>query len=245
MHSSVLQNEDYIKFSDENTVEVIALGRLDEAITKNESKAAEFDTKDDDGKPVKRMMEYPSLSKDEMLALDRSKAASYNNTGKIPFTCVVNPWDEAEMQRFSGGQSAKTIMEAALAAKKTLNEAKGPSLSRPVIKKFDLDAKKLLEAMPKAGTAKTLADFNKVVKGLGKDATAMKAKTDKVHATIIEAATKDLDDADAALGTGDTAAAKKILDKLAPALKGTDLEARAKELVAKLKAAAAPAEPAK
>jgi hypothetical protein len=245
MHSAVLQNEDYIKFSDENTVEVIALSRLDEAISKNESKAGEYDAKDDEGKPVKRMREYPSLTKDEMLALDRSKAASYNNTGKIPFTCIVNPWDEAEMQRFSGGQSAKTIMEAAVAAKKSLNASKGPSLSRPVLKKFDLDSKKLLEAMPKAGSAKTLTDFNKVVKGLGKDAAAMKPATDKVLATILEAVTKDLDDAEAALGGGDAAAAKKILDKLAPALKGTELEARVKELLTKVKEAAAPAEPAK
>jgi hypothetical protein len=99
--------------------------------------------------------------------------------------------------------------------------------------------------MPKAGSAKTLTDFNKVVKGLGKDAAAMKPATDKVLATILEAVTKDLDDAEAALGGGDAAAAKKILDKLAPALKGTELEARVKELLTKVKEAAAPAEPAK
>lgn len=245
MHGSVLQNEDYIKFSEANTVEVLALGRLDEGIQKGDPKAAEYDAKDDDGKVVKRMREWPSLTKDEINALNSSKAGQYNNTGKIPFTCIVNPWDEAEMQRWSGGQGAGTIMEAVTAAKKTLNAAKGPSLSRPVLKKFDADAKKLTDGMEKAGVAKTLSEFQRVVKSLGKDAVAMKPRTDKVLAVILEAATKDLDDAEASLGAGDPAAAKKILDKLVPALKGTDLEARGKELLAKVKAAAAPPEPAK
>ena len=154
MHSSVLQNDDYIKFSDANTVEVISLSRLDEGISKNDPKAAEFDAKDDDGKPVKRMLSYPNLTKDEMLSLNRSKAGTYNNTGKIPFTCIVNPHDEAEMQRFQGGQSAKSIMEAVATQRKVLNEKFGPSLSRPVIREFRADAKKVLDAMPKSGVAR-------------------------------------------------------------------------------------------
>lgn len=243
MHSSVLQNEDYIKFSDENSVEVLCFGRLDEALQKQpeDARVQEYDSKDEDGTTVKRMVAWPSLTKDEIYKLNSSKGASYNNTGKIPFTCIVNPWDEAEMQRWQGGTGTKAIMEGVLAAKKTLNAAKGPSLSRPVLKKFDVDSKKLLEAMPKAGTAKTLTEFNKMVKGLGKSETGMKPRTDKVLAAILEAATQELDQADAALGSGDAAAAKKILDKLAPALKGTDLETRAKELLAKVKAAAEPA----
>lgn len=248
MHSSVLQNEDYIKFSDENTVEVLALGRLDEAFTKEpgSAKVAEYEVKEADGKVVKRMVEWPSLTKEEIYALNSSKAGSYNNTGGIPFLCIVNPWDEAELQRWSGGQSTKTIMEAVLAHKKTLNAAHGPSLSRPVVKKFDVDAKRILDALPKAGAAKSLTEFTKVVKSLGKDAVAMKPKTDKVLATILEAVTAELDDAEAKLAAADVPGAKKILDKFSSALKGTELEGRVKELLAKAKAAAAaPPEPAK
>ena len=244
MHSSVLQNEDYIKFSEESTVEVIALGRLDEAFSKEpeNSKLAEYDAKDSEGKPVKRMVEYPSLTRDEMLALDRSKAATYNNTGKIPFTCIVNPHDEAEMVRFSGGQSSKTIMEAVAVQTKVLNEKFGPSKSRVVIRKIDADSKKLLDAMPKAGIAKSMTDYTKIVKSLGKEAEAYKDRTDKLLAAIVEDAAKQLDDAESKLGEGDVAGAKKILGKIGSSLKGTDLEARAKELADKAKeAAAAPA----
>jgi len=241
MHSSVLQNDKYIEFMNDNGVDVIALGRLDEGISKNDPKAAEFDTKDEEGKPVKRMLEYPSLTKDEMLKLNSSKAATYNNTGKIPFTCIVDPHDEAEMQRFQGGQSAKGLMEAVSAAKATLNTKFGPSISRSVIKKFDGEAKKITDGLEKAGAAKSLGEFNKLVKAMGKDAASIKARTDKVLAVLIEAATKDLDEAAAKLDSADVPGAKKILDKLAPVLKGTDLEARAQELVAKAKAAAAPA----
>lgn len=239
MHGSVLQNEKYIEFAEENTVEVIALGELQKGIDKGDPKAAEFDDKDDEGNPVKRMFEYPSLTKDEMLKLATSPAAAYNDTGRIPFTCLVNPHDLKEMQRFPGGQSAKTLMEAALLQKKRLNEQYGPSLSRATLKKFDAGAKKIADELPKSGAAKAMVEYRKLEKSLGKEVPAgMKERTEKLMALVLEAATKELDDAEAAIDSGDVGGGKKILAKLAAALKGTSLEARVGELNEKAKAAA-------
>ena len=88
----MLQNEKYIEFANENTVEVVALGRLDEAIQKNERKAEEYDAKDESGKPVKYMVEFPGLTREEIIALHQSKASTYNDTKGIPFTAIIDPF---------------------------------------------------------------------------------------------------------------------------------------------------------
>lgn len=239
MHSSVLQNDKYIEFSQENSVEIIALGRLDEGISKNDPKAAEYDAKDEEGKPVKYMVEYAGMTRDEMLALDHSKAATYNDTGKIPFTCIVDPYTEKEMQRFSGGQSAKTLMEAVATQKKVLNSEHGPSLSRGTLTKVNAETKRITGALEKAGVAKSMADYRKLEKSLAKEGDAIKKKIEPVLDAIVEAATKDLDEADAQLGAGEVGEAKKILGKLgSKTLAGTSLEARYKELMDKVAAAA-------
>jgi len=96
VHGSVLQNKKYIKFAYENTVEVLALSRLDEGIQKGDKRAATYSG--DDGKEY--MVGWPNLTAADISSMCSSKAGSYNNTGKIPFTCIVNPHDEAEMVRF-------------------------------------------------------------------------------------------------------------------------------------------------
>ncbi|MCG3133093.1 MAG: hypothetical protein HMLKMBBP_00186 [Planctomycetes bacterium] len=248
MHGAVLQNEDYISFSNENTVEVLALGRLDEGIQKNDPRAAEYDAKDADGKPVKYMVSWPGLTKEEIFALNSSKAGSYNNTGGIPFTCVVNPHDEKEMQRWQGGQSAKTIMEAVATHKKTINAQFGPSLSRGTIKKIEEEGKKIAASLEKGNLAAAAADLKKLQKSVsgkdGKVPEGLKPRLGKVEDALVEAIGKVLDEAEGLIGTGDAAGAKKSLAKVAAAAKGTSAEARVKELEAKIKEMA-PAEPAK
>ena len=117
MHGSVLQNKKYIKFADENTVEVIALGRLQEGIDKKDRKA---ETYEDKKTGAVYLVEFPGLTVEQMLALATSKAGSYNNTGKIPYTAIVNPHNEEEMSYLPGGISGKQLMEAVEEAK-TLN----------------------------------------------------------------------------------------------------------------------------
>lgn len=237
MHSSVLQSEKYIEFCEENTVEVLALGRLDEAIQKNEPKAAEYDAKDEAGQPVKYMREWPGLTKEQMIALASSKAASYNDTRQIPFTCFVDPWTEKEMQRFPGAQSAKTLMEAALVQKQKLVAEHGPSTSRVVLNKVTAEAKRIVDGLPKAGAAKSMAEYRKLEKSAAKETDTVKKRLEPALQAILDAATADLDQAESLLGGGDVAGAKKIADKLVKPLDGTPLADRAKELAEKIKAA--------
>ena len=82
MHRSVLQNEDFAKFTYENAVDVMSLSRLDEGIEKKDEKSHTYDTVDADGKPVKYLVEWPNLTIEEMYAFRRTKAGQYNNTSK-------------------------------------------------------------------------------------------------------------------------------------------------------------------
>ncbi|MFH0944691.1 MAG: hypothetical protein V2A76_05790 [Planctomycetota bacterium] len=93
MHSAVLQNKKYIKFADEGTVEVISLGGLEKGVEKGDKKAATY-TQKVNGEDVEFLVEFPNLTVEEMVALNRSKASSYNDTGKIPFTALIDPFTE-------------------------------------------------------------------------------------------------------------------------------------------------------
>lgn len=139
MHGSVLQNDKYIDFATDNTVEVLALSRLDEAVAKGDNRNADekrktetYDAKDKDGNPIKLMKEWPNLTYEQIIALNSSPAGQYNKTGRIPYTSVVNPFTLEEAKQLSGGQGIKTIMEAVIEVEKTFAK------EHPQIKRSDL-----------------------------------------------------------------------------------------------------------
>jgi hypothetical protein len=235
MHSSVLQNKKYIEFADESTVEVMALQRLDEGISKNDPKAATYDAKDENGNPVKYLLEFPNLTVEEVLALNSSPAGQYNDTGRIPYTCIVDPYTLKKMQCFGGGQSAKTIMEAALAAKTKLEAEHGASTNRKTLKAVQAEAKEVRETLAKDGAAKAFGAFAKLEKLVAKEGDNMKQRAEEVRTVLMEAAGAELDKAEELIGGGNLDEAKKLLTPLARVLKKTDLELRVNELLEKTK----------
>jgi hypothetical protein len=241
MHSSVLQNDKYIEFANENTVEVIALSRLQEGVDKKDPKAEQYDAKDENGNPVKYMKEFPGLTLADMLALDGSPAGQYNKTGRIPYTAIVDPHSLAEIRALPGGQSAKGLSEAITEAKAKLNKERGPSLKRSSLEKVRVGVRDVEGVLQKAGVAKAFEAYRKLEQSLAKEPDPIKAKAKEVEAKLLDAAKTQLDDAEAKIVAGDAKGAKTLLTPLAKALKGTDLEARAAELLERTK----PAEPAK
>ncbi len=241
MHSSVLQNEKYIAFANDNTVEVIAEERLDEGRSKKDPKADEYDGKDADGKPAKLMKEWPNLTYDEMLALTSSPGGQYNHTGKIPYTSIVDPYTLKEIKGLSGGQSAKGLMEEVAVAKVQLNKDHGASLKRSVYAKYMAGEKAVQDLLAKSGAAKALPEFRKLEASIAKEPDSLKTKAKTLEESILDAAKAQLDDAEAKIGSSDLKGAAAILNPLASALKGTDLARRANELLEKIKTA----EPAK
>ncbi|MCG3133036.1 MAG: hypothetical protein HMLKMBBP_00122 [Planctomycetes bacterium] len=242
MHANVMCNEKYIEFAEENTVEVIALQDLERAMAKENPDAteqrrlSEYDAKDEKGNKVRYMCEFPGLTRDQVLALHRSKASSYNDTKGIPFTVVIDPWTEKEMHRWAGGgHGAKSVMEGVAAQKKTLGAQRGPSVGRGAWLKIGAECDRVAAVLGKDGAAKAMSEFRKLEKSIPQGSTSLTAKIEPTRSAILAAAALDLDAAQSSLDSGDAAGAKKILDRYGPAFDGTDLASRIKELVAKLK----------
>lgn len=236
MHSAVLQNKKYIEFSADNTVEVLALSRLDEGIKEESPKAATYDAKDEDGNDVKYLVEFPNLTADEVMKLNSSKAGSYNDTGKIPYTCIVNPHTEEKMFNWSGGQSSKSIMEEVEIQKKALNDKYGPSVKRSDLEKFAEDAKDTRAILAEKGVTKALPELAKLLKKWEGQGKVFDERSKVLQDEVMAKAGEELDAAEKLIDEGDLSAAKKALGPLARALKKTDLEERANTLLDRTKA---------
>jgi hypothetical protein len=234
MHSAVMQNADYIKFASQNTVEVIALSRLDEAVSKGDRKAATY-LATVDGKKVERMLSWPSLTYDEMIALNQSPAGQYNDTGGIPFTAIVDPYTLEPYKKLSGGQSASRIEEISLELKKQLEKEHGKGMSRKEYAAFAA-AENEVAALTEAGEyTKALGKLDAATKNAKNWPQEITPRIDKAREAVIAAATARLD-AIEEQAAEDAVAAKRDLDKLALKLRGTGLEQRAKEMAAELAA---------
>ncbi|MFQ5844927.1 MAG: hypothetical protein ACE5JG_08065 [Planctomycetota bacterium] len=237
MHRSVLLNKKYIKFAGENTVEVIAQGRVKDAIAKNDPDAATYEVKGKDGQKSTYMVNWPNLTADEMDAIASSKAGTYNQTGKIPYTAVINPHTEEEMHKFSGGRSAKALMGMATEAKKALNQEYGPSLSRKALRKIEKEKQAILGILAKGQVGPAMTKYLALQKKVLKQPEAVRSSITPVLDEILKAAERQLAQAERLMDNGDVKKAARILRPLVRALRNTPLEERVQKLVERSKSA--------
>jgi hypothetical protein len=231
LHSGILKNKKYIEFSDKNTVEVICLGSLQEGIDKKDERAETYEV-EKDGTKVAYLKEFPGMTVAQMLALGASKGASYNNTGKVPYTCLVHPYTLEEVTKWEGGSaSAGTIEDAVTEFRKKLEKEHGKSVSRKEIRALrELEAK-ALGLQEKGDFGSALAELAKTANKAKEWPEPMTARLGKAKETVVAAAKSELDKLEELAGT-DRAEAKKGLEKLLGKLKGSGLEERAKALLA-------------
>lgn len=232
----MLQNKKYIKFADDNSVEVIVLGRLDEAIEKEEKGAATYKGKDESGNEVEFLVGYPNLTVEDMQKMGGSKAGSYNNTGKIPYTAIVDPHTLEEMENIKGGYGAGTLIDLVKEKKKELEKAHGKSISRKELQKVKKESAEIKELVDAGNLTRALSDAAKLEKSMAKSP-ALLEMAGKVSAEVQAACAKRLDELEAQIGRGETKDAAKELGPLARALKGTPLEERANALLEQTKTA--------
>lgn len=230
LHGAILKNKKYVEFAEKNTVEVICLSRLQEGIDKADERAETYET-ERDGEKVECLVEFPSLTAAEMLALGSSKGASYNNTGGVPYTCLVDPHTLAEVQSWKGGSvSAGSLMEAVTELRKTLAKEHGKGVSRKEVQGLADVERKTTALCAKGEFAAAVAEATKAGAKAADWPEAMSARLTKAREAVVAAAQAELERIEA-LGAGETAQAKAQLSKLLPRLKGTGLEERAKALL--------------
>lgn len=230
MHSAVMQNKKYLEFAKQNTVEVLALQRLAEGVQKKDPRAVAYKVKGANGEEQLLMLNWPNLTLEEIEDLSRSKAGSFNKTGKIPYTSVVDPWTEKEIKGYNGG-SAKGIQEDVETALVALRKDHGKGVARK-------DLARVNEATAKAQAFATAGDFAKAIEALNKLDTQTKGAAELLTTKISDARAAVISAAEAALAAIESATdpvkAKKDLLALSDRLRGTGLETKAKELLLKL-----------
>jgi hypothetical protein len=228
MHSAVMQNKKYVQFAEDNTVEVLALSRLEEGIQKEDRRAAKYKTKGPDGQEVEYMVEWPNLTAEDIIALDKSKAGSYNKSGGIPYTSLVDPWTLQEITHWSGGQSGKTIIEGVEDARKTLKKEHGDGYSRRQLRALEKGETSAREELAKGRYDRALQALEKGA-GKGDLPEIIQKRIETCRQEIVDAATAALDQI-AEMGATDAAKAKRELGRIRSSLRGTGLEDRAQEI---------------
>jgi len=236
VHGSVLQNKKYIAFSEENTVEVLALSRLDEGIEKKDRRAGTYKAKDVDGTEKEFMLGWPNLTADDISKLNGSQAGTYNKTGKIPYTAVVDPYTLEEMGNIKGGYGVGMLEDLVTAKKKELEKAHGKGISRKTLSKVkDADAA-IKKELADGNLTKALSESAALQKKVAKESPAIVEMAEKTGLEVLDAAGKQLDDIEAMISRGEKADALKQLGPLSRALKGTKLEERVNALTEQSKA---------
>ena len=231
----MLQNEEYIAFAEDNTVEVLSLGSIQDGVSKKDKRADLYEGKDADGKAVQFMKEFAGCTIEQLEALNGSPAGQYNKTGHIPYVSIVDPYTLKELKSMPGGAAKGGLIKAVAEAKDALNKEHGPSLKRSMLRRIEASTKSIEAALTKDGVAKVMPDLVKLEASVAKEGDAVKASVAALREKVLDAAKAQLDDAEAKIGSGDLKGAKAILSPLVSALKGTDLSRRAAELLEKTK----------
>jgi len=226
MHGAVLQNRKYIRFSGENTVEVISLSRLKEGVEAGDRKAATYKER---GCDVEYMVEFPGLTVDDMYALASSQAASYNQSGRIPYRAIVDPYTLKEMQAFPGSTSAKSLMGAIAEHKAALEKEHGKGVSRKVLRNVQDASRAVLDELEKGDLVAALDANRKLGDLVARQPEAVQKLADEARERVLQRAGEKLD----ALAAADAAEAARELRPLVRALEDTDLAERAADLLAK------------
>jgi hypothetical protein len=235
MHEEVMCNKAYMDFAALNTVEVIVIGGVEDAVAAKDPRAATYEGKDASGAKVRYLVEFPGLTVADLVALKASKADSYNNSGASPFTAVVDPWDQGVGQIWTAAAAVDFIMDAVSKAKAILERHHGKSDTRADLRELtaasaDADAK-----AAKGDFAGAVAAVTKVRGSKSNSSERFKRSADDEIGKIVAAAQKALDSVEAKKKAGDAAGAKSDLAALIPRLVGTGLEEKAKALLDTMK----------
>jgi len=231
LHGSILKNKKYIEFADKNTVEVICLSSLQKGIDKKDPKTATYEA-EVGGKKVQCLVEFPGLTVEQMIALHASKAGTYNDTGKVPYTCIVNPHTLEQVQHWQGGDvSQGTLTEAVEGLRKTLAEAHGKGIARKDIRTVDAGCEKVATLVAKNDYAAAMAEVKRLEAKAKDFPEPLWKRLATLRNDVDQAATVALAQVETEAAR-DSVQARKSLSSLAPRLKGTSQEARARTLLA-------------
>jgi len=230
MHGSVLQNADYIRFSADHAVEVIAMEEMRRALDEKSANVATYAAKDEYGEAVRYLEQFPGLTVEQLQALNESEALHYMEGGRIPYTAIVDPHSSEEIEALKGVKSAKELIEAIGRGEKRLEGARGPGMTRAAWDAMRRRRVAIDRRLAAKELGKAMEEYRLLAKEIENAPDVAKRKVGASLAVILDDATKELEAAEAELAGGRRAQAQAAAKALVAALRGTDLEARARKL---------------
>ena len=230
-HGAVLCGKKYVEFAAQNSVDVVGMIGIEEAVRKKDKRAQTYEGQAD-GATVQFLLEFPGLTADD-LAKMTEKAAPYDTTGYAPFTAVVDPWTEKAVRSWSGGQGAHSILEGVADARKSLEKEHGKGATRADVRSFRAAEAAAAGEAAKGEFSSALDSLARASAAAEKGPEALKGLYREARAAVVAAAEKALTAVEQKK-VRDSAGAKRDLIDLIQHLKGTGLEERAKALLAAL-----------
>ncbi|MGQ0615098.1 MAG: hypothetical protein ACT4PV_15305 [Planctomycetaceae bacterium] len=233
MHRDVLRHADYVRYSGENTVEVLAMEEMPLALERKDRNVATAGAKDLHGRPVEHLVEFPGLTVEALLALSNSPAIGYMRGGRIPYTAIVDPHDLEEREGIEGRRTAKELIAAIEPHRKALLERHGKGMARKAWDSMILRRAEIERLLGEGRIRSAMEAYRLLLRETAGSGEIAERKAKISLELILDDAAEALDALEAALEGGKAADARAPLRELAAALQGTALAERAAALLAR------------
>lgn len=229
----MLQNKGYIKFAGKHCVDVIALSDWEQAL-KEGHRTQTFKAPDEYGDKVEWLLLYPTLQPGDLDTLYNATTVSFNKTGIMPYTAIVDPHTEKELISIPRGQtSLARLKDAVVTAKKTLNEQHGPSVSRKTVAAVRKQQDQIQDKLYDGNVSGAMAQFRRLKKSVEEQPASVRELAAHTWTILVKTAEKRLAEAERLLEKGKREEAFRLLKPLARAFKDTELQDRIATLVQK------------
>ena len=130
MHRSVLQNGAYIRYANQNTIEVISMEELEKALQMGHSAVKTVEHVDAYGDKSDVLVEFPGLTLDDLDGTSNGKPIEFMDGNRIPYTAIVDPHTQKLMEGIKGKINGKQLIAKITPHAEALKKKHGPGVDR-------------------------------------------------------------------------------------------------------------------
>lgn len=198
MHRSVLENAFYVKFSAENTVEVVAMEEMDRALEEKSEHVKTYKGRDAYGAEEEFLVTFPGLTIDELAALSASAATRYMEGGRIPYTAIVDPFTLDEMEGLKGLRKPQELIEIIRKHGATLSVRHGKGVERRSWNALRTSLAEIDNLLAETKISKAIAVQRRLAAEHAREGEEVSTKVASAEKAILRDAARRLDDLEAA-----------------------------------------------
>ncbi len=230
MHRSVFQDGRYIKVADEQSVQVVSMLRMLQAIIAENKRLRTFKGKDAYGEETEFLVEFPTLTVDALQDVSLSAAGNYLTGQRLPQTSILDPHTLDVLWTLGGVPESADLIRQIKVRRSSLTKKYGPGLSRKAWRAFLEGQIEIDKLLAKDQIVAALKRWRGLEALAAKGPDALKEKARNSRDVILDDAEQRLDEVAKLLEANEPGKARARLEGLPEALKGTRLGKRAAAL---------------